>query len=154
MSNLNVPRLVLLIATALFTSLWVVAVHAESMDVRIKTIVDDAKSYCEGTFEVEDNAVQRLDFNSDGIIDFSSLDFYGISCDGSYGFCGSGGCSVYLMTPVDEIRSLVRGFEIVRTEMGTPVLLQYLHGNACDEVGVVPCYRAIYIHEGRFISTR
>ena len=154
MSNLNVPRLVLLIATALFTSLWVVAVHAESMDVRIKTIVDDAKSYCEGTFEVEDNAVQRLDFNSDGIIDFSSLDFYGISCDGSYGFCGSGGCSIYLMTPADEIRSLVRGFEIVRTKMGTSFLLQYLHGNVCNEVGVVPCYRAIYIHEGQFISTR
>jgi len=56
--------------------------------------------------------------------------------------------------PADEIHSLVREFEIVRTKMGTPVLLQYLQGNACDEVGVVPCYRAFYFHEVRFISTR
>jgi hypothetical protein len=124
------------------------------MEDRIKAVVDDAKSYCDGNFEVADSAVQRLDFNSDSIIDLISLDFYGISCDGSHGFCGSGGCKVHLMTPTDEIISLMHGFEIVTTKMGNPVLLQFLHGSACDEVGVVPCYEAISIHKGRFVTTR
>lgn len=54
-----------------------------------------------GAITVEPGFVRQADVDGDGVNDLL-IDYLGITCDGSRGFCGTGGCSqeIWLADPV------------------------------------------------------
>ena len=141
------------ITATCFAIISVTVAHADSISFTLDELVADGRSYCEGDFTLEDDAVQRFDFNLDGESDLAVLDEYYFSCEGSLGdYCGTAGCTVHFITPVDYSSGYVRNWELVRTETDQPVIFLSLHGVSCGEVGTTPCYEAVSIFEGRFIG--
>jgi len=128
--------------------------QASSMDFTLDELVAEGSASCEGSFTLDDDAVQRFDFNSDGEFDLVVLDESGFSCEDSASmYCGTAGCTVHLITAVDYSSGYVRNWELVRTETDQPVIFFSLHGMSCGEAGTTPCYDVISIFEGRFIVT-
>ena len=128
--------------------------QASSMDFTLDELVAEGSASCKGDFTLDDDAVQRFDFNSDGEFDLVVLNEYGFSCEDSASmYCGTAGCIVHFITPVDYSSGYVRNWELVRTETDQPVIFFSLHGMSCGEAGTVPCYDVISIFEGRFIGT-
>ena len=128
--------------------------QASSMDFTLDELVAEGSASCKGDFTLDDDAVQRFDFNSDGEFDLVVLDESGFSCEDSASmYCGTAGCTVHLITAVDYSSGYVRNWELVRTETDQPVIFFSLHGMSCGEAGTVPCYDVISIFEGRFIGT-
>ena len=124
------------------------------MDFTLDELVAEGSASCEGSFTLDDDAVQRFDFNSDGEFDLVVLDESGFSCEDSASmYCGTAGCTVHLITAVDYSSGYVRNWELVRTEADQPVIFFSLHGMSCGEAGTTPCYDVISIFEGRFIGT-
>jgi hypothetical protein len=128
--------------------------QANSMDFTLDELVAEGSASCEGSFLLDDAAVQRFDFNSDGEDDLVVLDESGFSCEDSASmYCGSAGCVVHFITSADYSYGYIRDWQFVKTQSDKPVILFNLHGVACGEVGTTPCYSAVSIFEGRFIST-
>jgi hypothetical protein len=128
--------------------------QASSMDFTLDELVAEGSASCKGDFTLDDDAVQRFDFNSDGEFDLVVLDESGFSCEDSASmYCGTAGCTVHLITAVDYSSGYVRNWELVRTEADQPVIFFSLHGMSCGEAGTTPCYDVISIFEGRFIGT-
>ena len=128
--------------------------QASSMDFTLDELVAEGSASCEGSFTLDDDAVQRFDFNSDGEFDLVVLDESGFSCEDSASmYCGTAGCTVHLITAVDYSSGYVQNWELVRTETDQPVIFFSLHGMSCGEAGTTPCYDVISIFEGRFIVT-
>lgn len=130
----------------------IIGAQASSMNFTLAKLVADGSADCKGNFELDDNAVKRFDFNSDDEFDLVVLDESGFSCEGSASmYCGSAGCTVHLITPVDYSSGYVRSWEIITTATDQRVMLFSLHGISCEEAGTTPCYNVISIFEGRFI---
>ena len=135
--------------------LWLTSVHADELDLNLKQLVAEGSEFCEGNFKLEDGSIERFDFNLDGEDDLVVLDEAGFSCEDSASlYCGSAGCVIHFITPSDYSYGLMREWEIIKTHSDQPIILLSLHGVSCDEVGTVPCYRAVSIFEGRFVSTK
>jgi hypothetical protein len=84
-------------------------------------VIDEARSYCQGSFSVAPETVVQRDLNGDGTQDWI-LDAVGFSCSDSYGlYCGTGGCGVE--TLIDGVRGslLLHSWEVV-TEGGATYL--------------------------------
>jgi hypothetical protein len=127
--------------------------HANSIETKLDGLITDGRSSCEGSFTLLDGAIERLDLNLDGDVDLVVLDAGGFSCDESSSmYCGSAGCVVHFITPVDYSYGYTRGWQVVRTKSDQPVILFNLHGVSCGEVGTTPCYSAVSVFEGRFIG--
>ena len=127
--------------------------HANSIETKLDGLIADGRSSCEGSFTLLDGAIERLDLNLDGDVDLVVLDAGGFSCDESSSmYCGSAGCVVHFITPVDYSYGYTRGWQVVRTKSDQPVILFNLHGVSCGEVGTTPCYSAVSVFEGRFIG--
>ena len=127
--------------------------QAGSMDFTLDDLIADGSASCTGNFTLDDYAVQRFDFNSDDVFDLVILDESGFLCENSASmYCGTAGCRVHFITPVDYSSGYVRKWELVRTETDQPVVFFSLHGMTCGEAGTTPCYDVISIFEGRFIS--
>ena len=109
------------------------------------------KKSCGDNFAT-DQAV-KLDLDLDGNIDLGILDESGSSCPefGASYYCGSGGCSIHLITTDDYKRGLVQGWEIITTQSGERLVLMSLHGSACNEVGFITCYKVISISKGKLV---
>ena len=128
--------------------------QASSMDFTLDELVAEGSASCEGSFTLDDDAVQRFDFNSDGEDELVILDESGFSCEDSASmYCGTAGCIVHFITSADYTYGYTRGWQIVRTKSDQPIILLELHGLSCGEVGTTPCYDIISIFEGRFIVT-
>ena len=131
----------------------VTGAYADSIKNKLDELITDGRSSCDGSFTLLDGAVERIDLNLDDEIDLVVLDAGGFSCDESTSmYCGSAGCVVHFITPVDYSYGYTRGWQIVRTKSDQPVILFNLHGVSCGEVGTTPCYAAVSIFEGRFIG--
>ena len=142
-----------LIVAAVLAVLPLAVAHADSISFTLDELVADGRSFCEGNFTLEDDAVQQFDFNLDGESDLAVLDEAGFSCEDSASmYCGTAGCVVHFITPADYSSGYTRGWQIVRTKSDQPVILFSLHGVSCGEVGTTPCYEAVSIFEGRFIG--
>ena len=142
-----------IIATS-FAIITVTVAHADGISFTLDELIAGGRSSCEGNFTYEDAAVQRFDFNSDGEFDLAVLDEAGFSCEDSASmYCGTTGCTVHFITPVDYSSGYVINWELVRTETDQPVIFLSLHGVSCGEVGSTPCYDVISIFEGRLIRT-
>ena len=128
--------------------------QASSMDFTLDELVAEGSASCKGDFTLDDDAVQRFDFNSDGEDELVILDESGFSCEDSASmYCGTAGCIVHFITSADYTYGYVRNWELVRTEADQPVIFFSLHGMSCGEAGTTPCYDVISIFEGRFIVT-
>jgi hypothetical protein len=128
--------------------------QASSMDFTLDELVAEGSASCKGDFTLDDDAVQRFDFNSDGEDELVILDESGFSCEDSASmYCGTAGCIVHFITSADYTYGYTRGWQIVRTKSDQPIILLELHGLSCGEVGTTPCYDIISIFEGRFIVT-
>ena len=128
--------------------------QASSMDFTLDELVAEGSASCKGDFTLDDDAVQRFDFNSDGEDELVILDESGFSCEDSASmYCGTAGCIVHFITSADYTYGYTRGWQIVRTKSDQPIILLELHGLSCGEVGTTPCYDIISIFEGRFIGT-
>jgi hypothetical protein len=128
--------------------------QASSMDFTLDELVAEGSASCKGDFTLDDDAVQRFDFNSDGEDELVILDESGFSCEDSASmYCGTAGCIVHFITSADYTYGYTRGWQIVRTKSDQPIILLELHGLSCGEVGTTPCYDIISICEGRFIVT-
>lgn len=128
--------------------------QANGMDFTLDELVAEGSASCDGGFTLDDDAVQRFDFNSDGEDDLVVLDESGFSCEDSASmYCGSAGCVVHFTTSADYSYGYIRDWQFVKTQSDKPVILFNLHGVACGEVGTTPCYSVVSIFEGRFIST-
>lgn len=126
--------------------------QAISMNFTLDELVAEGSASCVDNFTLDDDAVQQFDFNSDGEFDLVVLDESGFYCEGSASmYCGTAGCTVHLITPVDYSSGYVRNWQIIRTETDQRVILFGLHGVSCGELGMTPCYDVISIFEGRFI---
>ena len=146
------PMMTFIVATC-FAIISVTVAYADSISFTLDELVADGRSFCEGNFTLEDDAVQQFDFNLDGESDLAVLDEAGFSCEDSASmYCGTAGCVVHFITPADYSSGYTRGWQIVRTKSDQPVILFSLHGVSCGEVGTTPCYEAVSIFEGRFIS--
>ena len=131
----------------------VTGAYADSIKNKLDELITDGRSSCDGSFTLLDGAVERIDLNLNGEVDLVVLDAGGFSCDESTSmYCGSAGCVVHFITPVDYSYGYTRGWQIVRTKSDQPVILFNLHGVSCGEVGTTPCYAAVSIFEGRFIG--
>lgn len=85
------------------------------------SIIDEAKSYCEGEFSVAPEAVSQRDLNGDGALDWV-LDSAGFACSDSYGlYCGTGGCGVETLIDGTLGSLLLHEWDTV-TEGGTTYL--------------------------------
>jgi hypothetical protein len=127
--------------------------QASSMDFTLDELVAEGSASCKGDFTLDDDAVQRFDFNSDGEDELVILDESGFSCEDSASmYCGTAGCIVHFITSADYTYGYTRGWQIVRTKSDQPIILLELHGLSCGEVGTTPCYEAVSIFEGRFIG--
>jgi hypothetical protein len=128
--------------------------QASSMDFTLDELVAEGSASCKGDFTLDDDAVQRFDFNSDGEDELVILDESVFSCEDSASmYCGTAGCIVHFITSADYTYGYTRGWQIVRTKSDQPIILLELHGLSCGEVGTTPCYDIISIFEGRFIVT-
>ena len=120
---------------------------------KINSITSNAKIDCGDSFELSEAAVNLTDLDLDGNIDLGILDESGYSCPefGASYYCGSGGCSIHLITVDDYLKGLAQGWEIVTTNLGKSLILMSLHGSACDEPGFLTCYKVLSISEGKLV---
>jgi hypothetical protein len=94
---------------------------AQDWPPEVSTIVDEAKSVCQGSFTTGPDAVTQVDLNGDGSSDWV-IDSAGFQCSDSYGtYCGTGGCAVD--TVIDGTRSslLLHSWDTL-TDSGTRYL--------------------------------
>ena len=127
--------------------------HADTIDFKLDELVAKGRSSCEGNFELLDRAVQRFDFNSDGEFDLVVLDESGFYCkEFVSNYCGSAGCLVHFITPVDYMNWRTQGWKLERNEAGQPIISFGLHGSYCGQAGARTCYDEISILEGRFVA--
>lgn len=67
---------------------------AQDWPPEVTTIVDEAKSICDGDFAAAPDAVISVDLNGDGTLDWV-IDSGLFQCSDSYGtYCGTKGCGV------------------------------------------------------------
>lgn len=84
-------------------------------------IIDEAKSYCAGSFSVAPEAARQVDLNGDGQLDWV-LDAGGFACSDSYGlYCGTQGCNLDTLIDGQLGALILRRWDIV-TEGGTTYL--------------------------------
>ena len=127
--------------------------QANGMDFTLDELVAEGSASCDGGFTLDDDAVQRFDFNLDGEFDLVVLDESGFSCEDSASmYCGTAGCIVHFITPADYSYGYTRDWQIIRSKSDQPIILFELHGVSCGEVGTTPCYSAVSIFEGRIIG--
>ena len=119
---------------------------------KINSITQEAKMECGDSFELDETAVTLEDLDLDGKIDLGVLNEAGYSCPefGSY-YCGSGGCSIHLVTADGYLRGTAQGWEIITTQYGKKVILMSLHGSSCDEPGTTTCYKAISMSKDKYV---
>ncbi len=85
------------------------------------SMIDEAKTYCEGDFSVAPEAVTQRDLNGDGTPDWI-LDSAGFACSDSYGlYCGTQGCGVETLIDGTIGSLLLHSWDTV-TEGGTTYL--------------------------------
>ena len=120
---------------------------------KINSITQDARMECGDSFKLNEAAIVLEDLDLDGEIDFGVLNEAGYSCSefGASYYCGSGGCSIHLITMEDYLRGTAQSWEIITTQHGEKVVLLSLHGSSCDEPGSTVCYKVISISKGKFI---
>jgi hypothetical protein len=126
---------------------------AHHIQTKISSIIQSAKNECGNTFQVSKSGVKLIDLNSDGEIDLGVVDEAGYSCTelGSSMYCGSGGCSVHLITVNDYLSGAAQGWEIITTRYDEQVILMSLHGSSCSEPGNRVCYFTVSIADGDLI---
>ena len=141
------------IKVAFFVVFGVTSVQSSSIDFTLDELIADGRLACETEFSLELDAVVQFDFDDDDQFDLAVLDEAEFTCEGSAStYCGSGGCTVHFITPVDYISGQVRNWQLVRTWAYKPVIFLDLHGQSCDESGATPCYDVFSIYNGRFIT--
>jgi hypothetical protein len=120
---------------------------------KINSITSNAKIDCGDSFELGEAAVKLTDLDLDGNIDLGIIDESGYSCPelGASYYCGSGGCSIHLITVDDYLQGHAQGWEIITTQFGENLILMSLHGSACDEPGFLTCYKVLSISEGKLV---
>ena len=141
------------IKVAFFVVFGVTSVQSSSIDFTLDELIADGRLACETEFSLELDAVVQFDFDDDDQFDLAVLDEAEFTCEGSAStYCGSGGCTVHFITPVDYISGQVRNWQLIRTWDDKPVIFLDLHGQSCDESGATPCYDVFSIYNGRFIT--
>ena len=99
----------------------------------------------------DEQLIFHYDFDHDGQIDMSVYDQFALSCTVSNSlFHGSAGAVQYWYINGELVDySYSRGWEII--DRNLPILLRFLHGGSCNDVGSTPCASATMIFEDRFV---
>lgn len=120
---------------------------------KINSIISNAKTDCRDSFELGEAAVKLIDLDLDGDIDLGVIDESGYSCPefGASYYCGSGGCSIHLITANDYLQGHAQGWEIITTQFRKKQILMSLHGSACNEPGFLICHKLLSISEGKLV---
>ncbi len=85
------------------------------------SIIDEAKTYCDGDFSVAPEAVTQRDLNGDGTLDWV-LDSGGFRCSTAASlYCGTGGCGVDTLIDGTLSSLLLHSWDVV-TENGVTYL--------------------------------
>ena len=113
-------------------------------------------SACEdegGVLSIRDEQlIFHYDFDHDGKIDMSVYDQFALNCTISNSlFHGSAGAVQYWFIKGELAEySHSQGWEII--DRNLPILLRFLHGGSCNEIGSSPCASATIIFKDRFIN--
>ncbi|MEM8794759.1 MAG: hypothetical protein AAGE61_04260 [Pseudomonadota bacterium] len=140
-----------LTVAALFAAVTISLPVKASGPIDAEAVLAEAAEECasidDGRFERDEGAVLSVDLGSDSgndvIIDFSKL-----HCTSAASFwCGSGGCSLVVLTSGKRYDFLARAFKTVEW-FDREILLLSLHGSACGGAGAEPCFAAYFWHNG------
>ena len=118
-----------------------------------KEIVKQAKQECSsfenGVLDIGDKAVSYVDLTGDGKPD-EIVDAGQFSCSSAASlFCGTGGCSLTIVTPEKSVEFLAKGWKVVNWDQ-KPILLLAVHGSECGGISQRRCIRAMVWSEGEF----
>lgn len=114
-------------------------------------VIDQARADCaafeNGTLSVPEGAIVTTDLSGDGQPD-TLIDTSKISCSSAASlYCGTGGCSVFVIIGDAVTNLLVKGWQIVDWE-GDRILVTAVHGYECGGTNLRHCYRAYVWNEG------
>jgi hypothetical protein len=119
-------------------------------------IISEARSGCEvmdGELSLADEAVLDIDLTGDGKPE-TLIDTSNFSCSTSASmFCGTGGCSIYVLAQGRTFRWLARGWKVVEWGPYLVVLLDR-HGSDCGGDNTRNCVEALTWTDGAFGSVR
>jgi len=126
--------------------------HDNAVPEEVKSIV--VRNFRGGLAGV---SIKKLeDINSDGYADYLAV--------GSWGYCGSAGCSHLLIQSAKVSKSqnedvkfrvvfdqTVHGIDIIRNPKSKIIFRTYLHGSACGKVGADWCVKDIVWYKNKYI---
>lgn len=138
--------------STIISYLLVSAVPAIASELTTK-IIDEARKECnsfeDGILELEDGAVSNIDITGDGKLN-EIIDSGKLSCSSARSlFCGTGGCTVHLVTDLSSTEFLAKGWKIVNW-YEQPIVLLAVHGSECGGNNLRRCYQALVWSEDKF----
>lgn len=118
-------------------------------------VIDQARADCAafegGILTVPEEAIITTDLSGDGHPD-TLIDTRLISCSSAASlYCGTGGCSLFVIVGDSVTNLLVKGWRIVDWDEDR-ILLTAVHGYECGGTNLRWCYRA-YVWSDGMLST-
>ena len=117
-----------------------------ALPTALQTRITDATANCTemegGTLTVDSSGLMRPDLNRDGTPDWI-LDEQAFSCSSAQSlFCGTAGCNTTVLVGDNATEFYAKKTEVFQGEF-FPVLIAWVHGNACDGYNYNPCALAM-----------
>lgn len=139
----------LIIAATLFAFAFLIAPAnaAKPLPPEVRSAIKENSQFCDKKIKYTTGFLTRRDVNGDGIDDFI-LDYGGWTCDGSSGFCGSGGCLTQIFASTSGkfpkvFDDNVHNIKFI-TLRGKPAIVLEMHGSFCGLTGAEACSSTFY----------
>lgn len=102
----------------------------------------ECSAFEDGVLSLEDGAIQRIDLDGDGEVDWVLDEFFFRCSTAASLFCGTGGCGVNFQIGDVLTSRLAKGWDVHAMPPLSLILLQ-VHGSECGGTNVNPCVDAM-----------